>query len=128
MGISGAIAAAATAIVGTVNVANLGEPYWPATRGHLQLKLVQYEREMQTAIKDATSRQINIEVRIEESERRRIKSKIDELKLELEKNQGASSNLKRIINDQIETHEGELEQKEEVIKNLRRLQFQKTTP
>lgn len=116
------VSVATAAILGGANVAQLGEPYWVATRGFVSYKLQEATAETKATLKDATTRSITIEIRIEDGARRQIKNKIGELELELEKNPNTPESLRRLIQQQIDQHKEDLGSKEETIRNLRRLQ------
>lgn len=122
--IATAIGAIMGAVLTTTNVANVTEPIWPATRGFVVTKVSETTKETKESLKEANTRQISIEIRIEDGARRSIKSKIDDLKLELEKHPGAPESFRRLIRQQIESQEEEMKGKEDIIGNLRSLQKQ----
>lgn len=123
------VAAVAAAIIGVLtaitlisNALGVAEPYWLATRGYMRDHVQQELREQKVTLAGAETRQIGIEIRIEESERRRIRAKIADLELELKKNPNAPEGLRRAIEEQITEQKLELMNKDAVVNDLRRLQ------
>ena len=113
------VSAAVTVIFNTLGVA---EPYWIVTRGYMRGHVETIAKKQEVSLAEASTRQIGIEIRIEDESRRRIRSKIADLELELKKNPNAPDGLRRAIQEQIAEQKQELEYKDSVVNDLRRLQ------
>lgn len=120
--VAGAIAAVVTATTLVFNALGVAEPYWLATRGYMRDHVQQELKEQKVTLAGAETRQIGIEIRIEDAERRRIRAKIADLELELKKNPNAPESLRRAIEDQINEQKLELQNKDSIINDLKRLQ------
>lgn len=120
--VSGAIAGVVAAIMAITNFLGVAEPYWLATRGFMREHVDQVVKKQDTTLRQAQNRSIGIEIRIEEGERRRIRGRISDLELELQKNPTAADSLRRLIQEQIVEQKQELDYKETIINDLRRLQ------
>lgn len=107
-----------TIVTYVANAMSWGEPHWIATRSFVRDTF----NETQKLILAAESNQINIEIRIEESEHRRIRTKIRDIEVELEKNSEAPDSIKRILKDQLAEQRDELETKLETLRRLREIQ------
>lgn len=121
-GVAGAIIAVFTVITMISNTMGVAEPYWVVTRGYMRDHVESIAKKQETSLAEASTRQIGIEIRIEDESRRRIRSKIADLELELKKNPDAPEGLRRAIQDQIAEQKQELEYKDSVVNDLRRLQ------
>ena len=119
---TGAIVGIFTVITVAANTMGVAEPYWVVTRGYMREHVEGIAKKQEVSLADAQTRQIGIEIRIEEAERRRIRAKISDLELELKKNPGSPEGLRRAIEDQIAEQRQELEYKDAVVNDLRRLQ------
>lgn len=110
------------AITALSNAMGVAEPYWVVTRGYMREHVENIAKKQEVSLAGAETRQIGIEIRIEDSERRRIRAKIADLELELKKNPSAPEGLRRAIEEQISEQKQELEAKDSVVNDLRRLQ------
>jgi hypothetical protein len=120
--VTGAIAGIVLIATYIANILGAGEPYWIATRGYMR-EHVQHElKEQKVTLAGAETRQIGIEIRIEDAERRRIRAKIADLELELKRNPNAPEGLRRAIEEQIQEQKIELQNKDSVVNDLKRLQ------
>lgn len=121
-GIAGVIVAVFAALTALSNALGVAEPYWVVTRGYMRDHVETIAKKQEISLAGAETRQIGIEIRIEDSERRRIRAKIADLELELKKNPSAPEGLRRAIEDQINEQRQELDYKDAVVNDLRRLQ------
>lgn len=88
-------------ILGLLNLGNVAEPYWIATR--------QFTRELVRAAEVSTSsRLMALEIASKESQRDAAQSKLDSLDLELRKNSDASDGVKALLNNQVRRYTEQL--------------------
>ena len=112
--IAAAIGAIATAAIALLNLGQIGEPYWIATRGYTRALI-------ERAQSSASGQILSVQIAIKESQRDTTQQEIDRLTAELAKDDNKSPSLIQLLNEQLSKYKQQLRDIEIELDDLRRL-------